>query len=194
MAECSCDKNPPVFAVPAEDALARRAGFLAGNHLYQDLRDRFDSAAVSLILETDRGLVRRLREWNEPTSVKRTIMWYLAECAGLTMEQFECDLFESSPFSYLDPGVASAVVSLAVYGAIPTTSCNGGVFGDPHFHPLPLVAFHAAPEHGQVISRIAKRVGMHMEQSEALNCPMMWHTEVDPFLEFAELLRVEEAA
>jgi hypothetical protein len=191
MSECTCDQHPPIFTVPTEETLTGSDAHPAGNQLYLDLRARFDPASVKTMVETDQGLVRRLREWNEPHGVRRTTLWYLAERAGMTMEQYESSLFDDSPYSYLDPGVASTVLALAVYGAVPTTSCNGGVFGDEHYHPLPLVAFYASPAHGKGIVKVAKRVGMHIEQSVALNCPMIWHAEIDPFLEFARLLNAQ---
>lgn len=183
-----CRHDPPVFGLPSEERLAVEAGH-GGNQLYTDLRRRFNWGNIDPIIELDRGLVRRLREWDDPHTVRRTILWYLAECVGMTMERYEDSLFDSSPFSYLDPGVASTVVTLAAHGAIPITSCNGGVFGDDHFHSMPLVAFYAGRQQSSAILQAALQVGLSLEQNGATQSPMLWHPKIEPFLAFAQILR-----
>lgn len=182
-----CQHSPPVFELP-EDGHFLDGRRPAGNQLYVDLRARFSTENVIDVIELDRGLVHRLKEWDDPETVRRTILWYLAEKAGMVMERYEDDLFYKSAFSYLDVGVASSVAVLAAYGALPITSCNGGVFGDEHFHGFPLVAFYSDAKRGEAILRAAEQSGMYIQQNVATESPMLWHPEIEPFLDFARAL------
>lgn len=50
---------------------------------------------------------------------------------------------EAGNFFGLDPGIAAAALSFSALGAVPFSSCNGGLLGGNHREEHPLVAFYA---------------------------------------------------
>ena len=61
---------------------------------------------------------------------------------------------ETGNFFGLDPGISAAALSFSVLGAVPFSSCNGGILGGSHREEHPLVAFYAPSL--SVMERIAE--------------------------------------
>jgi hypothetical protein len=73
-------------------------------------------------------------------------------------------------FAALDPGIASATLSLGAVGCIPFWSCNGGAFGGEHQSPTPVVKFFAQPEHIPLLVVAADAANVTLAQDEHGRC------------------------
>jgi hypothetical protein len=102
---------------------------LGGNRQYGDLRGLYWSdACEAFALEGE--LMRRIETAADPEE----------ECLLIEDEQYEDP--DDGLFG-LDIGVASSVAALSAARCVPSSSCNGGAFGEGHHEAHPLVAFYA---------------------------------------------------
>jgi hypothetical protein len=76
-------------------------------------------------------------------------------------EVIEANMGAMGLTSWLDPGVAGLVLTLAALGATPISSCNGGFAGtSTHASDVPHVLFSAPPEVVDVVLNSAKQTGV----------------------------------
>lgn len=175
------------FGMPEEEMLVTGA-FPGGNRLYKDLRGRYTWADARTTLREDRAISRHLRSLLSSWEMREEAAEVLAVRANMDLDVFWDEYFPASPFSHLDVGVASSVVALVALGAAPIISCNGCVFGDPHFHPHPLIAFYAPATSEQAIVEAARAAKLHLEQNDFTKSPMLAALRIQPFLRFADIL------
>lgn len=100
------------------------------NRDYRDMRGASWTDATR-VLALEESLLERLKT---------------ADDLAAALDSISDELYEDDEGLWgLDIGVASAVIALSAAGCIPSTSCNGGCFGDHHHESYPLVSFYAKP-------------------------------------------------
>ncbi len=121
------------FAVLDSEEVERAAedGDLDGNKAYDDLRGMTWNDVLET-LEHERAVVAVLTEASDRDEAYESF-----EAARLSE-------WGGDALWGLDPGVAAATIALSAMGAIPISSCNGGVLGGDHQEAYPLVAFYVA--------------------------------------------------
>jgi hypothetical protein len=107
---------------------AEESGFLAGNQMYQDLRE-LSWADLAAAIELEADLMARLQAAADLDDVVETL------------DDERLDVNEPADGLWgLDIGVASAVAAFSVLGGTPVSSCNAGGFGGTHAAKHPYVA------------------------------------------------------
>lgn len=109
---------------------------LGGNRQFVDLRG-VSSKEVKNAFEFEATFLHMLADG------------YDYECA------LECLFEDERNFFGLDAGIASATLVLSALGAIPFSSCNGGLLGGVHQEAHPLIAFYAPSD--AVLAHISDR-------------------------------------
>lgn len=140
---------------------------------YIDLRRRsWKEAKEALELEE-----KLFRDWQEQSG-KVTFDEYIDQISE------DDDLW---PLFGLDPGVASAVLSLSASGCIPVTSCNGE---DKHLERYPIVLFWLRKERVIEILQIAEvsECGLVHAENGWLGQVLLYSTNLLHMMHFAKLL------
>lgn len=130
--------------------VADEEGDLAGNQHYLDLR----AASLSDLahaLDSEAALILEVRRSEDPAEAE------LAVYASRPPDDERESLWN------MDLGVASAAVALAVAGACPFTSCNGGAFGGAHDKTRPQVRFYLQDAELDFLRDWAEKAGAWIE-------------------------------
>lgn len=130
--------------------VADEEGDLAGNQHYLDLRAT-SLADLSHALDWEAALIVQVRRSEDPAEAE------LAVYASRPPDDERESLWN------MDLGVASASVALAVAGACPFTSCNGGTFGGVHDKARPQVRFYLQDAELDVLRDWAEKAGAWIE-------------------------------
>lgn len=142
------------------------------NREYRDLRGAsWEEAARALALEE--SLLERLKS---------------ADDLATTLDSISDELYEDDEGLWgLDIGVASTVIALSAARCIPSTSCNGGCFGDHHHESHPLVSFYAKPAWVPYLLAAAEeaKVGLINEDSGSI---LVYADNISSMMLFASTL------
>jgi hypothetical protein len=142
------------------------------NREYRDLRGASWEDA-SRVLALEESLLERLKS---------------ADDLATTLDSISDELYEDDEGLWgLDIGVASTVMSLSAAGCIPSTSCNGGCFGDHHHESYPLVSFYAKPAWVPYLLAAAEeaKVGLINEDSGSI---LVYADNISSMMLFASTL------
>lgn len=161
------------FAVLDREEAERAAedGDLDGNKAYDDLRGMtWDDVLETL--DRERTIVSGLLDASNP---------------GESYEKFEEERLNDLGADLLwglDPGVAASTIALSALGAIPISSCNGGVYGGKHLEAYPLIAFYIAAASPDVLLAYAEVAGAGLVL-DRYGCAQLFAQTCTPLLAFA---------
>ena len=152
--------------------VADEEGDLAGNQHYLDLRAT-SLSDLAHALDWEGALILQVRRSKDPAEAE------LAVYASRPPDDERESLWN------MDLGVASASVALAVAGACPFTSCNGGAFGGVHDKARPQVRFYLQDAELDALSEWAEQAGAWIEvRDDALTLVAQ---DLDILLRFAQI-------
>ncbi|QNQ09651.1 hypothetical protein [Sphingomonas alpina] len=122
--------DPACFAPLTERQAAGESG-MEVNHQYVDVRGcSIEDARQALTEEAEFLEELEASGWD-----------------GGVADQLMDDAYESEFLFGFDVGTAGAIFALSAAGAVPITSCNGGVIdGERHASDVPTILFSATPE------------------------------------------------
>jgi hypothetical protein len=150
-------------------------GYLSGNREYWDLRTL---------------------SWNDAERAYENEVKHFAllDDAGIGRADAVYDILMDELYESDDVGVASSVAALAAAGCIPSSSCNGGEFGDGHHETHPLVTFFAKAALIDLLIEAATSAGIGLEESADGQCLVAYSDDVMKMHLFAkELIKRRQA-